>query len=86
MNTSEEFKALIEQLAYLDHEHGTDVAGEITEVIGHARAEGLSAAEIVELAEDRVKLLRLQSVLADDEMIRVVEAIIQHLPDALSLI
>lgn len=83
MNAREQFLQLIEQLTYLDHEYDKDVASELTEVIGHAKLEGLSANEIVELVEDRIALLKRSHVLEHDDQIEVVNELLEHLPDAL---
>lgn len=78
-----DLKQLIEQLAYLDHENETDVAGEMADLITHIKIEGLTQDEAEELLKDRVELMKLNSVLADDEQIRLVEAFIQRVPGLL---
>jgi hypothetical protein len=84
MSLRDQLHQLIEQLTYIDHELDTDVAGEITEVISHAKAEDLSNNEIIELVESRVQLLKQQNVLDDAEQIRLVDEIIERLPDVLA--
>lgn len=74
----DQLQQLIEQLVYLDHEDGTDIAGELTDTILEIKTNGLSVDEAKELFADRVKLMKLNSVLTKDEAIRIVEAVIQH--------
>lgn len=85
MSLREQFSQLIEQIAYLDAELNSDVSGELTEVISHAKAEGLSNNEIVELVEDRIVLLRRQHALEDEAMLTLVSELIERLPDVLTL-
>jgi hypothetical protein len=85
MSLKDQFFQLLEQLSYTDHELDLDVCGEITEVLSHAKAEGLSSNEIMHMVEDRVKLLKQSSVLEDPEQIRLVDELLERLPDVLAL-
>lgn len=83
MSTRSEFNQLIEQLTYLDHEYDTDVTSELTEVIAHGKAEGLSAHEIIDLVEDRISSLKRQRQLVEEDQLEIVNAILEALPDVL---
>lgn len=78
-----ELKQLIEQLGYLDHEHGTDIANHISSIITQAKSAGLSKDEVTELLADQVELMQLNSVLDNDEQLQIVEAIFRKLPGIL---
>ena len=83
LSAKDEIAQLIEQLAYLDHESNTDVATHLTDTIIEIKTTGLSKSEATELLADRLKLLRLNSVLTTDEQLRLVEAVIDRLPGLL---
>jgi uncharacterized protein (UPF0335 family) len=83
MTAPDELKQLIEQLVYLDHEHETDIAEHMTGLILDIKSAGLSKDEATELLNDVVPLMKLNSVLQNDEQLRMVEALIQHLPGLL---
>ena len=85
MSLKDQFYQLIEQLTYTDHELDRDVCGEITEVLSHAKAEGLSNNEIMYTVEQRVKSLKASGVLDDDEQIKLVDELLERLPDVLAL-
>lgn len=74
---------LIEELAYIDHEEGTDVAGLLTTLVSQAKEEGLTEDEAAELLDDNVKLMQLNSVLVDDEHLRLVQDVVRNLLDVL---
>lgn len=84
MSVRQEFNDLIEQLTYLDHELNRDVAGELTEVISHARGEGLRADEILELVRSRAETMKFRGQLDDPEQQELVDQLIQQLPDVLA--
>jgi hypothetical protein len=81
----ENFEDLIQSLAYLDHEHGTDIALELTDLIIEARAEGLSEGEVTDLLNERLDTMLQNSVLEDRAHIETVEQVIRALPDLVGL-
>ena len=83
MTAQDELQALIAQLAYFDHENSTDVAEELTDTVVVIRTENLTRDEAVELLEDRLEMMKLNSILEKDEDIRLVESIIRKLPGLL---
>jgi hypothetical protein len=85
MSLKDQFYQLLEQLTYADHELDRDVCGEITEALSHAKAEGLSNNEIMYLVEQRVQSMKRSGALDDDEQIRLVDELLERLPDVLAL-
>ncbi len=81
----ENFEDLIQSLAYLDHEHGTDIALELTDLIIEARAEGLSEGEVTDLLNERLDTMLQNSVLEHRAHIETVEQVIRALPDLVGL-
>lgn len=81
----ENFEDLIQSLAYLDHEHGTDIALELTDLIIESRAEGLSKGEVTDLLNERLDTMLQNSVLEDRAHIETVEQVIRALPDLVGL-
>lgn len=80
---SQDLKDLIDQLGYLDHEYDTNVLVELNEAIVDIHNGNLTKDEATELLNDKIKLMKLNSVLEDDEHIRTVEAVIHQLPGLL---
>lgn len=83
INLSDDFRQLLEQITYIDQERGTDVILELTEVIGHARAEGLSPAEITDLVSLRVRTMTLKGVITPGEQQDLIKELIKVLPIAM---
>lgn len=83
INLSDDFLQLLEQITYFDHVNGTDVVLQLTEVIGHARAEDLSPAEITELVKLRIGTLTLKGVIAKGEQQDLLKQLITVLPIAM---
>ena len=83
MTVENELKALIAQIAYHDHEHDTNIAEELTDVIVTVKTLDLTHEEAVELLEDRLEMMKLNSILEKDEDIRLVQTIIRQLPGLL---
>jgi hypothetical protein len=83
MNLSDEFLQLLEQITYIDQERGTNIMLELTEVIGHARAEDLSPTEITDLVALRVRTLTLKGVITPGEQQDLVQKLIKVLPIAM---
>lgn len=84
MSVREEIKAMVEELAYLDHSHDTDVSSELLNAIGVIREDGLNEEEAADLLNDRLEMMIEDSVLEDDEHIRVVKSVIERLPALLT--
>lgn len=85
MSLKDQYFQLLEQLAYTDHELDRDVVGELTEVLSHAKAEGLSNNEIMQVVEASVFAMKQSGALDDDEQIKLVDALLERLPDVLAL-
>jgi hypothetical protein len=83
MTAREELQGLIEQLVYHDNENETEIANEVLDAISFIREEGLTRDEAVELLNDRYELWSLNSVLQDEEQIRIVEAVLHRVPGIL---
>jgi hypothetical protein len=81
---NEEFRSLLEQLSYIDHEKGTHVVLELTEVIAHARAEDLTINEIVHLVQSRADTLTFKKLIVPGEQEDLVKQLIRDLRTALA--
>lgn len=76
---------IISQLAHFDHEHDSDILSYLTEAVTEIKQDHLSTSEATELINDKVSILKAESILTEDEHIRLVEAFIAHLPALLAL-
>lgn len=81
----ENIEEMIQNLAYYDHEHGTDVAAELTDLVVEARSEGMSKQEVTEILNERLEMMLENSVLEDRAHIEAVELVVRTLPGLVGL-